>query len=373
MGKCHSFYYGVVLFYFFLSSAFAQQFNLVPEIPSTITNTNLAYFDILGRGTGAKVYSIQLMNEGNKRTTGLEFSFNVQFRSPGESQFVLLYEGVSNRFILDSNETMITVDSRAFLTRKNPEVKFSRYKSVSWKAEDAFRDELIKKVMEAGTLVTGTLRYEFSLSGPGIDQTQTLDFEIKNVSFVQPLQPGGEWNGSNFDIPLIFTQYPQFYWNTDLQSGIYGSGAVFRFELFEEKIGVAGADLLSRPFLSVELTQNQFNYPSSGAPPLEEGKIYLWRVTGLLQGAVDAELSSSVYAFKIQKNAQKDLRITQAIERLKALLRGSPFESVLDEIEGYDSAIRVQLSDDVQSLEALENWIVELTAGNYSLERLYVR
>lgn len=133
---------------------------------------------------------------------------------------------------------------------------------------------------------------------------------------------------------VITNPYPQFSWEGD-------NNVSYRLLVVEQNPQENPESLLesaksSRPFsqggsllefenLDVIVEGTSFQYPSSGAQPLEEGKTYYWRVVSTIQSSGDTEeIASEIWNFTLKSQTQStpDTPVSDEVEQIIVELIG---------------------------------------------------
>ncbi|XWN37001.1 MAG: hypothetical protein ROO71_13695 [Balneola sp.] len=82
-----------------------------------------------------------------------------------------------------------------------------------------------------------------------------------------------------------------------------------------------GGSLLQFENLDVKVTAETFQYPSSGAVPLEAGKTYYWQLSTSIQSGVNTEeRTSEIWSFKLAEPETSEPTITITEETKKAII-----------------------------------------------------
>ena len=174
---------------------------------------------------------------------------------------------------------------------------------------------LISYVMQTGQLADGEYRFELKLfSGQSEYDISLSDQDSKSIivessTGVNLESPGGILADTLFN--MVYTTYPIFNWNKGNCRNCYTFIRVAEFKSgYHLSMEEAIRDERVVPFNQsddwMELEDvSTYQYPISGARPLEYGKTYVWQIktevpttSGMEEGA------SAIYAFKVANPSQ---------------------------------------------------------------------
>lgn len=170
--------------------------------------------------------------------------------------------------------------------------------------------------------------------GGGVPVSESVDFFLRTP---------GDVTDANVEIT---NPYPQFSWEGE--QGIEyrllvvkGSDTDSPESLLQSARSSAppadGGSLLQYENLDVEVVGESFQYPSSGAQPLEPGQTYYWQLSTSIQSGVNfEERTSEIWSFKLSEPETTDAPITITEETKKAIVNlvgNGRFENLLS--SGY--------------------------------------
>lgn len=170
--------------------------------------------------------------------------------------------------------------------------------------------------------------------GGGIPVSESVDFFLRTP---------GDVTDANVEIT---NPYPQFSWEGE--QGIEyrllvvkGSDTDSPESLLQSARSSAppaeGGSLLQYENLDVKVIGESFQYPSSGAQPLEPGQTYYWQLSTSIQTGVNfEERTSEIWSFKLSEPETTDAPITITEETKKAIVNlvgNGRFENLLS--SGY--------------------------------------
>ncbi len=139
----------------------------------------------------------------------------------------------------------------------------------------------------------------------------------------------------------ITNPFPQFNW--DEEQGIKyrllvvkGSASDSPETLLQSARSSApiaeGGSFLQYENLDVKVTGGSFQFPSSGAQPLEPGQIYYWQISTEIQSGVNVEeRTSEIWSFKLAEPSQAEAPVIiteETKEVLKRLVGNATFEQL---------------------------------------------
>ena len=188
--------------------------------------------------------------------------------------------------VLDNRN--FTSGTTSFLDEGNPPNIISVNIQMKESINPSEFESLISAVMTTGQLADGEYRFELKLfSGTSEFDLSLSDQDSKTIIVESPSgvnleSPGGELADTSFN--MVYTAYPIFNWNKG-----FCRNCVTYIRVAELKTGYHSSteeairDERTLPFNQSELwlkldDVSTFQYPISGARPLEYGKIYVWQV-----------------------------------------------------------------------------------------------
>lgn len=171
-------------------------------------------------------------------------------------------------------------------------------------------DIVLSSIITTGKLANGEYTFEIKLySGPtrynlGLTDTDKKEILVRSPVSITLESPGGALVDTAAN--LVYTNYPVFNWNS---GGCGGCGNYIRVAEFKPAVHSSAEDAIiddvSLPFNSSQEwyrigNYTNFQYPLSGARPLEYGKIYVWQIRQSMNTTAGPEdLVSGINAFKV--------------------------------------------------------------------------
>ena len=248
-------------------------------------------------------------------------------------------------------------------------------------------DGLISAIMTTGKLADGEYQFEIRVfSGQSKFDLSLSDQDIKTTIVESPSginleSPGGIIADTSFNI--VYTKYPVFNWNKGycLNCETYIRVAEFKVG-FHSSVEEAINDERTLPFnqskdwLKLE-DISSFQYPMSGARPLDYGKIYVWQIkTNIPTTNGIEEQPSPIYAFKLSNPSSIGIPKVESnvIAQLRAALGDNRYNSLFGqdgELEGFNQVSTISLNDatiDESTLQKILRQIVDESISIKSLE-----
>jgi len=185
---------------------------------------------------------------------------------------------------------------------------------------------LISSVMQTGQLADGEYRFELKLfSGQSEYDISLSDQDSKSIivessTGVNLESPGGILADTLFN--MVYTTYPIFNWNKGNCRNCHTFIRVAEFKSgYHSSMEEAIRDERVVPFNQsddwMELEDvSTYQYPISGARPLENGKTYVWQIkTEVPTTSGMEEEVSAIYAFKVANPSQSTKLNTGSVAR----------------------------------------------------------
>ena len=248
---------------------------------------------------------------------------------------------------------------------------------------------MLSSIMTTGRLTDGNYTFQFGVaSGPTEAACESASpiFETKTVTVESPNAINLEYPGgalSDTSSTEIFTNYPLLVWSS---SGCDACVSFVRVAEFNPNVhssmDEAIQDERRLPFDQAQEWENigivnTYQYPLSGAQPLEFGKVYVWQVKHeLITTAGSDELLSPIYAFRIHDVGSSTTTTSYhpIVQILQQVLSEDQFNSlfgpsaVLDEFSPSGTYRINGDSDDLSATISLLNRITNWTASITNVE-----
>jgi hypothetical protein len=307
-------------------------------------------FDINSPASGPPIFFVDLDNSGGS-PVNIILSLGLESRRSG-----VLSSGETAEFQLQPGR--LTLSNNNLFSSTDPN-RLTRYQI----AENVV-DELLKDVLATGKLPTDV--YTFRVEVRRADNQNQLDNDLLEIRVSNPKKldlifPGGPVGSRTDDCPEIFTNLPQFRWESDMQRfqvivaearpGDDPESALNQEPRFTNSfaigsISVGGFD---------PLPSTSFQYPPDAPLSLRPGKTYYWRVIGIVNtSGGDFPEQSEIYCFRIA-SVEDAAGQRQQLEFVLRNILGADFDKVLGEngeLTGYQ-ATRITLNGKAVALSDL--------------------
>ncbi|MFQ5864206.1 MAG: hypothetical protein ACE5IW_03150 [bacterium] len=366
-------HFGIValcLFLTMLSSAIAQI-----EVVTEVVNQNLEAFflndfDINRPASGIEVFRVRITNNF-AQPCRIQLRLLVSSEKFGE-----LATGETDGFDVPPGQLIPPITNRDLFSNS------SQYRLVDYRMNPASR-RLLQDMLATGRLPSDAYTFRVTVADftcePGQTESEQFQIVITNPSALDLIFPGHPATGRRRDCPEIFTNLPQFRWESDMRR--------FRVIIAEARPGEDPESVLNQEprFVRIfaigggrslgafpnesefgERTEiipsTSFQYPASGEIlTLRPGRTYYWRVIGLVQTSSGIrQLESEIYCFRIARLGELGMGNPQLRFILRNLL-GADYDRLFGEggeLEGYH-ATRVVFNDQeitlVELLKKLNN------------------
>lgn len=309
-------------------------------------------FDINSPSSGPPIFFVEITNNGPSREVTLVLT--IQSRRRGN-----LSQGETVPFTLNQNQVLNLSNNNLF-SNTGP-YRFERYR-----IDEDVVGELLKDILSTGKLPSDiyTFNIEVRQNQAPLDQ-DSFDIRVSNPQKIDLIFPGRPATGSRDDCQEIFTNLPQFRWESDMtrfrviiaearpgedpESALNQSPRFTRVFIIQSSgnLGVLPDDFEFTDRVDV-LPSTSFQYPSSGEVlTFRPGKTYYWRVIGIVEsssGPITQE--SEIFCFRMARLDQLGSGRAQFEFILRNLL-GPDYETLFGEggeFEGY-RAKRLYLDD----------------------------
>jgi hypothetical protein len=276
----------------------------------------ISSFDIQTGASDVQLFRYRLYEENNSYPIYAKIWFRASMLSPalGVNTPAVIVELETQPFLLQadliidnrdlSTQTMVLYD---LATPPNPiPVQVHIIEMIN----PAEFDILLNSILSSGRLAAGEYTFEVKVfSGADAGSLTLSDQDSRTIVVQTPVavnleSPGGALADTSEN--EIYTTYPVFNWYSQTCAGCenYIRVAEFKREI-HTSVEEAIEDETSLPFNQAQGWEpvgsfTSYQYPLSGARPLEYGKIYVWQVKQTLTTTAGTEeLLSPIWAFKI--------------------------------------------------------------------------
>ena len=250
---------------------------------------------------------------------------------------------------------------------------------------------MLSSIMTTGRLTDGNYTFQFGVASGSTEaacESASPIFETKTVTVESPNAINLEYPGgalSDTSSTEIFTNYPLLVWSS---SGCDACVSFVRVAEFNPNVhssmDEAIQDERRLPFDQAQEWENigivnSYQYPLSGALPLEYGKVYVWQVRHeLITTAGSDELLSPIYAFRIHDVGSSTTTTSYhpIVQILQQVLSEDQFNSlfgpssVLDE---FSPSGTYRINGDSDDLSATISLLNRITNGTASITNVEVQ
>ncbi len=222
-------------------------------------------------------------------------------------------------------------------------------------------ESLISAVITTGQLADGEYRFELKIySGSSETDLSLSDQDSKTIIVESPSginleSPGGEIADTSFN--MVYTTYPVFNWNKGYCRNCETYIRVAEFKVgYHSSTEEALRDERTLPFSQSELwleldDVSTFQYPISGARPLEYGKIYVWQVKTRIPTTNGMEDQvSPIYTFKVANPTQSASPVSEGmlVQNLRQAIGEDQFNALFgpdSPLEGFKPTGNISLNN----------------------------
>lgn len=320
-----------------LSGVYAQGVTVTAGLVTDLRTLFLADLDLTRSSGGMPIFWVELRNtSGVARQVFLKVALESR-------NFGYLAWGQTAPFTLEAGE-LRRLDNQN-LVREGGRYSFVDY---DWNrqlaaelenylfAHGKLRPDLYTLVIEVYDAATSLLQDDTSLS-----------LDVTNPSTLDLVGPGARVEGE--ELPLVYTTWPVFLWESDID--------LFHLIVAEKPMDVhvpvdaSPEQILANQvrldkFLRVHrgpgvprpsgpdtlvLPSTFFQYPASGVLPLQEGRSYFWRLTGIVPtSGTTVHIESEIWGFTVANFASGGTspEHLQLLAQLRSLLGDEPVDAL---------------------------------------------
>lgn len=321
----------------FAQRASAQAVTVTTGLFTDVRTFYLADLDLTRSGGGVPIFWVELRNPS---PAARQVYMRLQLAS---HDFGLLAWGKTDTFTLGPGEVLR-------LDNLNLVQEGGRFSFVEYDWNRQLATELQDYLFAHGKLRPGmyTLTIEvYDAWSTSVQDDASLSMDITNPSTLDLVAPGARVEGE--DLPLVYTIWPVFFWESDID--------LFRLVVAEKPVDVhvpidaspeqilqdqvrlskylrvhrgPGTPPPSSPD-TVVVPSTFFQYPETGVLPLQEGRTYFWRLTGIVPtSGTTVEMESEIWGFKVATLSAGDAspEHLQLLAQLRSLLGDEVVEAL---------------------------------------------
>jgi len=294
---------------------------------------------------------------------------------------------VQNDIILDNRDLSTTTTELRDVTGAS--INLSVY--IEDVIDVADLNAMLSSIMTTGRLADGNYTFQFGVASGSTEsacESASPIFETKTITVESPNAINLEYPGgalSDTSSTEIFNTYPLLVWSS---SGCGSCASFVRVAEFNPSIhssmDEAIQDERRLPFDQAQEWENigivnSYQYPLSGALPLEYGKVYVWQVKHeLITTAGSDELLSPINAFSIHDvgSGTTTTSYHPIVQILQQVLSEAQFNSLFGPsavLDGFSPSGTYIINSDSDDLPAAISLLNRIKNGTASITNVEVR
>lgn len=294
---------------------------------------------------------------------------------------------LENDIILDNRDLSTTTTELRDLT--GAPINLSVY--IQDVIDVADLNAMLSSIMTTGRLADGNYTFQFGVASGSTEsacESASPIFETRTIIVESPSAINLEYLGgalSDTSLSEIFTTYPLLVWSSSSCNRCASFVRVAEFNpSVHSSMDEAIQDERRLPFDQAQEWENigivnSYQYPLSGALPLEYGKVYVWQVKHeLTTTAGSDELLSPIYAFRIQDVASGTTTTSYhpIVRILQQVLSEDQFNSLFGPsavLDGFSPSGTYRINGDSDDLSAAISLLNQITNGTASITNVEVQ
>jgi len=294
---------------------------------------------------------------------------------------------VQNDIILDNRDLSTTTTELHDVTGAS--INLSVY--IEDVIDVADLNAMLSSIMTTGRLADGNYTFQFGVASGSTEsacESASPIFETKTITVASPNAINLEYPGgalSDTSSTEIFNTYPLLVWSS---SGCGSCASFVRLAEFNPSIhssmDEAIQDERRLPFDQAQEWENigivnSYQYPLSGALPLEYGKVYVWQVKHeLITTAGSDELLSPINAFSIHDvgSGTTTTSYHPIVQILQQVISEAQFNSLFGPsavLDGFSPSGTYIINSDSDDLPAAISLLNRIKNGTASITNVEVR
>ena len=294
---------------------------------------------------------------------------------------------VQNDIILDNRDLSTTTTELHDVTGAS--INLSVY--IQDVIDVADLNAMLSSIMTTGRLADGNYTFQFGVASGSTEsacESASPIFETKTITVESPNAINLEYPGgalSDTSSTEIFNTYPLLVWSS---SGCGSCASFVRLAEFNPSIhssmDEAIQDERRLPFDQAQEWENigivnSYQYPLSGALPLEYGKVYVWQVKHeLITTAGSDELLSPINAFSIHDvgSGTTTTSYHPIVQILQQVISEAQFNSLFGPsavLDGFSPSGTYIINSDSDDLPAAISLLNRIKNGTASITNVEVR
>ena len=349
----------------------------------------ISSFDLNTGGTNVQIFRYQLTSDEYPVPVRIWFRASLVSPSLGISSPSTIIEIVTDPFdlkapvILDNRD--ISSETTTIYDMASPPNSIQIVGQVVDRLDPSQVDAILQSILASGKIADGEYTFEIqiqSVSG------QILASDAKTIVVQSPVSISLEYPGGVLADTLdnvVYTTFPIFQWFSQPCAGCNTFIRVAEYDpVVHSSLEDAIDDQRVLPFDQNETWYlidniNSFQYPFSGAFPLEEGKVYGWQVMMTLPTTSGAEdMASPIFAFKI--GAAGTVETTGAVTNpllvvLQQVLGEDQFNAFFgsgNEFQGYTPTGQIEINGITVDEASVSYLLNQILSNNYQIQSVGV-
>ena len=349
----------------------------------------ISSFDLNTGGTNVQIFRYQLTSDEYPVPVRIWFRASLVSPSLGISSPSTIIEIVTDPFdlkapvILDNRD--ISSETTTIYDMASPPNSIQIAGQVVDRLDPSQVDAILQSILASGKIADGEYTFEIqiqSVSG------QILASDAKTIVVQSPVSISLEYPGGVLADTLdnvVYTTFPIFQWFSQPCAGCNTFIRVAEYDpVVHSSLEDAIDDQRVLPFDQNETWYlidniNSFQYPFSGAFPLEEGKVYGWQVMMTLPTTSGAEdMASPIFAFKIGTTGT--VETTGAVTNpllvvLQQVLGEDQFNAFFgsgNEFQGYTPTGQIEINVITVDEASVSYLLNQILSNNYQIQSVGV-
>lgn len=253
-------------------------------------------------------------------------------------------------------------------------------------------DALLSSVMTTGRLADGQYTFNVKLFANSASEdnlvaqsngSDSLTVLVESPNAINLESPGGEI--SDTSSTAIYANIPVFNWyssgcnicNTYIRVAEFKPG--YHTSLEEAVEGETSLPFNSSGGWYQVPNATSFQYPVSGAKPLEYGKYYTWQIKQSMSTTAGTdELLSQIYIFKIAEiggTTSTTTQLSPMLESIRSVIGDDRFNAFFGtggDLEGFTPSGSYSIDGSTVDASTISYILSEFSSGNLSITNIYV-
>ena len=318
-------------------------------------------FDLSTGATNVQIFRYQLSSSEYPIQVKVLFKASVLAPTIGINTEQTIIEVQTDVFdlqapiILDNRD--ISSETSIIYDMDSPPNSISLSGQVIERLDPSQADAILQSIITTGKIADGEYTFLVNILS---EDDQILASDSKTILVQSPVSitlesPAGALSDTLDNV--IYTTFPIFQWFSQMCNGCktYIRVAPFNFEL-HSSMEDAMEDQRVLPFDQTEEwyeidNVNSFQYPFSGAYPLEEGSVYCWQVMNTMPTTSGIEeMTSTIAAFKIGESGNvemQDMTSNPLLMALRQALGDDQFNAYFgsgNDLQGFNPTGQVEVN-----------------------------